>query len=115
MKWNVYIENINKREIEVYNIFNHYNFLKDCAEAALNYSDKSDFSTQVKRNLMYYYGYKCEWEIILSDFPPSKRFKEKKVDVCQQVMLNYDKFIDYVWDNKDRLVEMWEERQVMYL
>lgn len=47
---------------------------------------------------MYYFWSKCEWEIILSDFPPSKKFQEKKVDVYEQVMLNWDIFINYVWN-----------------
>lgn len=51
---------------------------------------------------MYYFWSKCEWEIILSDFPPSDRFKKKKVDVYEQVMLNWDKFINYLWKYYER-------------
>lgn len=115
MKWNVFYENINTRQIEVYDIFTHGGFLKDCAELVENYTDKTEFSTYLQRWLRYHFGYKCEWEIILSDFPPSKKFNAKKVDVCQQVMLNFSVFIDYVWENRDNLVEQYKEWERKYL
>lgn len=33
LEWNVFVENINRRQIEIYNIFNHGSFKKDCDEA----------------------------------------------------------------------------------
>lgn len=100
MEWNVYVENFNKRIIESYNIFDHYKFNSEVKE---NYEKCNDdfeiFSEMVRHSLMYYFWSKCEWEIILSDWPPSKKFNDKKVDVYDQVMLNWDKFIFYVWQN----------------
>lgn len=115
MKWDVYIENINKRKIGIYNIFDHASFLRECAQAVGNYPDKSEFAMVVQKWLRYFFGHKCEWEIILSDFPPSKKFEEKKIDVCQQVMLNFSVFIDYVWENRDELVEQYKDWERKYL
>lgn len=99
LEWNVFIENINRRQIEIYNIFNHASFKKDCDDAWHEYNNNfQKFAENVKRSLMYYFWSKCEWEIILSDFPPSKKFQKKKVDVYEQVMLNWDKFIYYLWE-----------------
>ena len=49
---------------------------------------------------MYYFWSKCEWEIILSDWPPSDTFCKEKIDVFDQVMLNWDIFVDYIWNNR---------------
>lgn len=99
LEWNVYVENINRRQIEVYNIFEHGGFKKDCDKAYKEYKNSfQKFTESVKRSLMYYFWSKCEWEIILSDFPPSDRFKKKKIDVYDQVMLNWNLFINYVWE-----------------
>lgn len=99
LEWNVYIENINRRRIEIYNIFQHHSFLKECNEAWKEYNhDFSKFEQSVHRSLMYYFWSKCEWEIILSDFPPSKKFNKEKVDVYSQVKLNWNTFINYVWN-----------------
>ena len=48
---------------------------------------------------MYYYWAKCEWEVIVSDWPTSGKV-EAKIDVYNQVMLNWDKFADYTWKNR---------------
>lgn len=40
----------------------------------------------------------CEWEIIVSHWPLSERFNDKKIDVYEQVMLNWEVFITYLWN-----------------
>ena len=98
LEWNVYVENFNSKTIECYNIFNHYRFNNEVKENYDKYSNDFEmFAETMKQSLMYYFWSKCEWEIILSCWPPSKKFNEKKVDVYNQVMLNWDKFILYVW------------------
>ena len=36
-------------------------------------------------------------------FPEHNRYKVKKIDVYDQVMNNWDRFIDYLWDNRKEL------------
>ena len=99
MVWNVYVESFNQKEIVPYNIFTHYGFNEDVKKIYKKYkNDFETFSEEVKTSLMYYFWSKCEWEIILSDWPSSPTSPiEKKVDVYDQVMLNWDIFIQYVW------------------
>ena len=101
LKWFVFIEDINKKRIRVYNIFEHKDFMEDCNDAWENYKNKHHDFLRYQENidsiLMYYFWCKCEWEIILSNFPPSDSFHEKKIDVYQQVKINWDKFIDYIF------------------
>lgn len=107
LEWNVFCENFNRKSIEVYNVFNHYGFLKDCIEIAQKLSDdEENFKDQIKRSLMYFFWSKCEWEIILSDWPPSKKFNDKKVSVYDQIMLNWGIFIDYIWNNRLELKQL---------
>jgi len=99
MVWNVYVENFNAKQMEPYNIFKHYSFNEGVKKAYKRYKNDFDaFAEEIKKELQYYFWSKCEWEIILSDWPPSDRFKPVKVSVYDQVMLNWDVFIQYVWD-----------------
>lgn len=101
--WNVYIADVNQNRIDVYNIFQHSSFVEDCKKVIEESNTKDEFGEGIQRCLMYYFWSKCEWEIVLSDFPPYEKFKKEKIDVYDQVMLNWNVFIEYFWNNKDEL------------
>ena len=104
LEWNVYVGNFNAKKIETHNVFHHTRFVEDCRAAAKKYKgDKAAFAEEVRHSLMYYYWSKCEWEVIISHWPPVQRFQSTKVDVYDQVMLNWDRFIDYLWENRKEL------------
>lgn len=101
LTWNVYYHNFNTRRIETHNVFNHYRFWEDCIKnVKKNKDDREAFEKQLKQDLAYYYWSKCEWEIILSAWPPRNDFDDEKIDVFDQIYLNWDKFADYVWENR---------------
>ena len=96
LHWNVYTYDFNAKKIVIYDIFNHGTFEKELNE--LEYSTYEEFKENLKHLLMYYFWSKCEWEIILSAWPPTDDMKEAtKIDVYNQVLLNWDVFCDYVW------------------
>ena len=149
--WNVYYGDFNAREIKVFNIFDHWAFYNDCLKAKKKFKDDKDgFAEYVRISLSYFFWSKCEWEIILSQWPsgelyemqkemklgqlrdalngvgissdtmsrqwikddtdvtihvfPSKSDdRDKKIDVYEQVMNNWDIFIDYLWNNRKEL------------
>lgn len=104
LEWNVYYENINSRKIMPYNVFNHHFFTIGCAKAAKKCMSRTEFAEEVKHELMYYFWSKCEWEILLVSWTsPEDEKRHCKIDVYNQVMLNYDRFIDYLWDNRKEL------------
>ena len=99
MEWYVYVDDFNNRCIEKHNVFDHTGFREDIQKIYKKYKDDFDsFSEEVRKSLAYFYWSKCEWEIVLSPWPPRDNFREEKIDVYEQVMLNWDNFIKYVWE-----------------
>jgi hypothetical protein len=123
----VYIENINKRKIEKYNVLND-GIVEEILKRTKDFIDKKSFSEEVERIIMYHYWSRSEWEVILTDWPPHMKTDEltklnneveryqkdygkepyslvinlstaEKIDVYDQVMMNWNIFIDYVWEN----------------
>lgn len=102
LEWNVFLEDFNKKEIKTYNIFSNTRFNAEIQQILSNKNLlREEFEYLVNRELQYNFWAKCEYEIILSDWPPSNKFKEKKVDVYEQVCLNKQIFMDYLWNKKD--------------
>lgn len=100
LEWYVFIGNYSAAEIEKYNVFDHPGFLEGCRKAAKKYAkDREAFEKAVKSDLMYHFWSKCEWEVVIDHWPHSDRKRARKVDVFEQVMLNWGQFADYVWSH----------------
>ena len=100
LKYNVYIENPNARKIETYNIFDYPDLEHKFKELKKKHkNDKETFLKEIEHELMYRFWSKCEWEITLSSWPPSKKFNDEKIDVYQQIKQNWHIFSEYVWEN----------------
>lgn len=123
--WNVFIERNDK--IIIHNIFDHVRFMNDLVQIK-KYTDFEKFEKEVDLSLMYFYWSKCEWEVVVTSFPPyisneeleslSKERSEaienygrfirtyvnletaEKVDVYKQVRMNWKPFINYLWNNR---------------
>lgn len=108
--WNVFVAHFNDDRPESFNIFDHHSFNEDCNKAFAECKhDITVFAEEVKNKLMYYYWSKCEWELAIRGFVGNK--KERKVDVYEQVMLNWDRFIDYLWDWYTHVVRYYSEEK----
>lgn len=99
LEWNVYVSDFNRGKIVTHNVFAHGRLMVDLKKAARKYknSERDKFEEQMRRDLMYYYWSKCEWEIIIDHWPHSGSRKDIKVDVWDQINLNWGIFCDYVW------------------
>lgn len=104
LKWYVYLENFNGRSIVTYNVFEHFNFYQDVKKEIRQIEDKQNFSEKIKRIARYYFWAKCEYEILITSWIGNNNFKDKKIDVYDQLELNWDRFIDYIWENKKDLI-----------
>jgi DNA-directed RNA polymerase specialized sigma subunit len=129
LRWVVYCSDINRNEIKTFNIFNHSRFREDVEKYLKKYKDKEEFAEHLKRSLMYHFWSKCEWEVVITDWVPHITMKEldrlnaerektsreygrdpytlyvnpevaEKIDVYEQVMNNWEIFLDYVWNSK---------------
>lgn len=129
MRWIVYCNSVNNKEIKEHNIFDHSGFYDGVVKKLKKCETKEEFAEELRRELFYYYGSKCEWEVVITDWPTRidsdelKRLNAereemkqkynrepyslcvepkvaKKVDVYSQVRNNWDVFLDYVWSFK---------------
>lgn len=98
IEWYVYYHDSNKQKIIKWNIFNHGSFKKEIDVLLKEKIDKDDFSEKLQREVMYYFRSKCEYEIILS--PWTGRADDIKIDVYNQIMMNFDRFVDYCWNER---------------
>lgn len=131
--WNVFNEC--NGEICPLNIFEYnYRFLEDLLIAKRKYKDNfKEFAEHVRKSLQYYYWSRSEYETIITSWPPyieseelDRLNREKeirlekygtfyreaavlnvshKIDIYTQVMMNWDRFIDYIWNNKHLLTK----------
>lgn len=122
MIWNVYRYNFNAQEIEIFNVFDHIRFANSVKELLKEYDKKEDFEKKLNSIAMYNFWSKCEYEIVITSWPPyiSKKEIDKiieeeknckyrtnvnlevgsKIDIYQQLKLNWEHFVDYVWSFK---------------
>lgn len=104
--WNVYVHNVNQDTIELYNIFQHRSFCKSLYKAKVKYLKKDNFNfeyfmEEVRKELMYYFWSKCEWEILIKAWVGGK--VEKRIDVYDQVIMNWELFKEYMHKNYKHL------------
>lgn len=95
--WNVCYSDSNTDTIKIFNIFEHKHFMQGCDKAFIKAkrSDREVFAEEVKIELRYWFWSKCEWELIIHGLFSTYN---QKVDVFGQVMINWDRFIDYLWE-----------------
>jgi hypothetical protein len=97
LRWLVYRHDLNKDAIVTFNIFEHYRFADD-VESSLKYcEDRDDFAKLLRKSLSYYFELKSEYETIIVPWIGSKETTSLRIDIYDQVMLNWDVFLDYVW------------------
>ena len=109
LTWNVYIGNFNSRMIERHNVFDHGGLMRDLGKVVRKLQrdkehteeeKKAIFAEELRKDMMYYYWSKCEWEVVIQHWPQSDSHKDLKVDVYDQVSLNWNHFLEYCWENR---------------
>ena len=107
LEYNVWVYNINKQKIEKYNVFYHCGFYREVENLLKN--DRlsiEDFSEKVKMQAMYYFWSKTEWEIVIRPWCGCRDVEKaaKKIDVYDQLIINWNNFIKYIWNNKQEVI-----------
>lgn len=89
MKYNVILWDINKREFVSYDIFPYlkkaYQESKEREEEPKTFEEFKEF---VRKESMYMWWGRCQYEILISDWPSQSKIE--KIDVYYQVMNNID-------------------------
>lgn len=130
MIWNVYYRDMHTRQIKVWNIFNHSSFREEVINLKKKKLPKEEFSKRLERKVLHYFWSKFEYEAVITSFPPYIDKKEldrlnseyenfnttyghypltidvcpetyEKIDIYQQVHLNWNVFVNYVWRAKE--------------
>lgn len=100
LKFMVVIGSFNQDKYEAINIFDYEilkNELNKIAKLRTNKRPTFDeFSERIRKVVMYQFWSRCEYEIIISSWVG--RHWENKVDVYDQVRLNWDIFIKMCWE-----------------
>lgn len=102
LEWNVFYHDINRQKIITFNIFDHCKFSEDVQKSLKKFKDKDEFAERLKRDLFYYFGSKCEYEVLVSAWCGGNGKEGVKVDIYTQVMNNFSIFLEYVWSSKKR-------------
>lgn len=126
LEWNVYDYNYCDRELRIFNVFHHGSFTPAVKKLLKMDICKEEFAELLRRQVQYYYWSKTEWECVITDTQPHigrreldrilddcyrKRTKDEpscrfshvylsdaeKIDVYDQLRLNWDEFVEYVW------------------
>lgn len=100
LKWNVFYHDINRQKITTLNIFNHWKFAEDVQKSLKKFKNKDEFAEQLRRDLFYYFGSKCEYEVVIKPWAGGRGHEDIKVDIYTQVRNNWDVFVDYCWNSK---------------
>lgn len=98
LEWNVFIHDINKKQMQIFNVFEHGRYRQEIVEL-LNHRDdytQEGFKEKVKSLTMYYYWCKCEWEILIAPLIGDFNKESVKIDVYKQLEVNLDHYIKYL-------------------
>lgn len=98
LHWFAYKSDFNRGIIESWDVFNNSRLKEDIVNEFKKASTFEEFQDKLESEIMYNYWSKCEYEIILGFWPPRNDGKEEKIDVYDQIMLNFDQFSEYVWN-----------------
>lgn len=101
MEWYVYRHDTNKGKIIKYNVvntgvINHLIEMLNQIKKEKGHWCYDDFTEAAVQIYRYYYWGKCEHEIIIKEWVGKEA--EEKVDVFDQLMLNWDIFVDHLYD-----------------
>lgn len=104
--FNVIVENINKKEFVSYDVIpylvNCYKEIKRGTKKPVNFDEFKEF---IKKNSMYQWWSRCEYEIILNSWPSNNN--EKKIDVYWQIMMNIDIITEIVMAECKKRKRQW--------
>lgn len=110
MEWHVYYDNVNKKQITYFNIFDHCGFRDDFCKIAAASQTKEEFAEAVRQSLMYHFWSRAEYEVLVYSWPVTHLSDPCiKVDIYSQIKMNWQAFVDYTWSHRHEVRDMKAE------
>lgn len=98
MKWYVLNYSWNDKKVKPFNIFNSVRFCKSLEQSLKEFVTFGDFKEELKKDLMYAFWSKREYEISVGDLCEGDLNKYQRFDVYEQVLPNLDILAEYIVD-----------------
>lgn len=92
--WNVWIWNFNSDQLESYDVVPA--FERALKSVKTKPKTRDEFDTFLRVEAQYMFWAKCEYEMVIHGWPAGKN--DMKVDVFQQLNLNWDVFVNAFWE-----------------
>ena len=100
-RWNVFYHSHTDKRIKTINIFDHVTFAEKYLQIRKRKLSREEFEKEVKSILFYHDNSKYEYEVLITSLFESRNNDEEiKVDIYEQIILNWDIFIDYIYTFK---------------
>ena len=96
MEWYVYRHDTNKGTIYKYNVLQPY-IVEQIKSKTEKLTTLSAFKEILKKEMQYYYWGKSEHEVVIKEWCGTTA--EKKIDIFDQLQLNWEVFVIYVWNS----------------
>lgn len=100
-QFNVLNWDINRNQLKTYNVLPYFcKCYEECRkeDRPVTVDEWKEF---VKRRGMHMYWSRCEYEIIISPWPPQKKDVSVKIDVWQQIENNLDLIVKLLMEEYD--------------
>lgn len=96
MEWNVYYYNCNANKMQSYNVLRgREDTIKKMKRKAKSFDE---FKEELRREMMYYFWSKFEWEMTISSYGGLTDGSEAmRIDAWEQIKLNWNRFAEYCW------------------
>lgn len=81
-------------------MFEHGGFKEEIDNLLTKELTREEFEKELKLSLMYHFWCKCEHEVVVGPWIGDFEKEGVKVDIYEQIRMNWDMFVEYVWDQK---------------
>lgn len=98
LEWNVLLWDCNKKKVINYNVLNDELIKRLHKDIVTKKTIKTynQLKENIKRWFMYHYWSKCEFEIVVGDWPTCELDTLEKIDAYRQIEMNLDRITEYL-------------------
>ena len=93
--FNVIVYNFNTKKFEPYNIFTYLE--REFKKSSLKDMSKESLMSWILDKSRYMFWSRCEYEVILSPWPPNENVS-RKIDVFEQIEMNIEVITDMFYN-----------------